>query len=97
MRTVGIRELKAHLSRVLRDVQNGETVLVTDRGRVIAELRQPGLVAPDLSPADQKLAALAAKGVLKLAERPKWHYEASPVQLPPGTAADLLAEDRDER
>jgi antitoxin (DNA-binding transcriptional repressor) of toxin-antitoxin stability system len=97
MRTVGIRELKAHLSRVLRDVQNGETVLVTDRGRVIAELRQPGLAGTALSPVEQKLASLAAKGVLKLAERPKWHYDASPVQLPPGTAAQLLAEDRDER
>ena len=97
MRTVGVRELKAHLSRVLRDVQNGETVLVTDRGRVIAELRQPGLTAAPLSPIDQKLADLAAKGVMKLAERCKWKYEASPVRLPAGTAAELLAEDRDER
>lgn len=97
MRTVGIRELKAHLSRVLRDVQSGETVLVTDRGKVIAELRQPGLGATSLSPTDQRLAELAAKGVLKLAERPKWNYEPSPVRVPPGTAAQLLAEDRDER
>jgi antitoxin (DNA-binding transcriptional repressor) of toxin-antitoxin stability system len=97
MRTVGIRELKAHLSRVLRDVQNGETVLVTDRGKVIAELRQPGLAASTLSPVDQKLAELAAKGVLRLAEKPKWKYEPSPIHLPPGTAAELLAEDRDER
>jgi hypothetical protein len=50
-----------------------------------------------LSPVEQKLASMAAKGVLKLAERPKWHYDASPVQLPPGTAAQLLTEDRDER
>jgi antitoxin (DNA-binding transcriptional repressor) of toxin-antitoxin stability system len=97
MRTVGVRELKAHLSRVLREVQNGETVLVTDRGRVIAELRQPGMTGTSLSPVDQKLAALAAKGVLKLAERPKWPYEASPVRLPAGTAVQLLSEDRDDR
>lgn len=97
MRTVGIRELKAHLSRVLREVQSGETVLVTDRGKVVAELRQPGLGAPPLSPLDQQLAELAAKGVLRVAERPKWHYGASPVQAPPGTAARLLADDRDER
>lgn len=97
MRTVGVRELKAHLSRVLRDVQNGETVLVTDRGRVIAELRQPGIASAPLSPIDQKVAELAARGALKLAERPKWPYDASPVRLPPGSAAQLLAEDRDER
>jgi len=42
MRAVGIRELKNRLSEYLRQVQQGERVLVTDRGRVIAELRPPG-------------------------------------------------------
>ncbi|MBK6308217.1 MAG: type II toxin-antitoxin system prevent-host-death family antitoxin [Gemmatimonadetes bacterium] len=41
MRTIGIRDLKAHLSQTLRDVQRGELYLVTDRGRVVAELRPP--------------------------------------------------------
>jgi antitoxin (DNA-binding transcriptional repressor) of toxin-antitoxin stability system len=77
MRTVGVRELKAHLSRVLREVQSGETVLVTDRGRVIAELRQPGLASSNLSPVEQKLAELAAKGILKLAEKPWVGYTPS--------------------
>ncbi|MHC4236478.1 MAG: type II toxin-antitoxin system Phd/YefM family antitoxin, partial [Planctomycetota bacterium] len=42
MKAVGVRELKAHLSRYLREVQAGEVILVTDRGRVVAELRVPG-------------------------------------------------------
>ena len=33
MKAVGIRELKAYLSRFLREVASGEVVLVTDRGR----------------------------------------------------------------
>ena len=41
MRVVGIRELKSRLSEYLRLVGGGEVVLVTNRGRVIAELRQP--------------------------------------------------------
>ena len=41
MRTIGIRELKAQLSRTLREVRDGDVFLVTDRGRVVAELRQP--------------------------------------------------------
>jgi antitoxin (DNA-binding transcriptional repressor) of toxin-antitoxin stability system len=41
MKTVGIRDLEAHLSAYLRDVTRGERLLVTDRGRVVAELRQP--------------------------------------------------------
>lgn len=34
MKVAGVRELKAHLSLYLREVQAGETVLMTDRGRV---------------------------------------------------------------
>jgi prevent-host-death family protein len=36
MKSLGIRELKTHLSEVLRDVQAGETIEVTNRGEVIA-------------------------------------------------------------
>ena len=42
MVAVGIRELKNRLSEYLRLVRAGEVVLVTDRGEVVAELRQPG-------------------------------------------------------
>jgi len=38
MDTVGVRDLKAHLSRHLRRVRSGARLLVTDRGRVIASL-----------------------------------------------------------
>jgi prevent-host-death family protein len=38
MDTVGIRELKAHLSRHLRRVRAGSRILVTERGRVIASI-----------------------------------------------------------
>ena len=38
MKAVGIRELKARLSHYVRNVERGEVVLVTDRGRVVAEL-----------------------------------------------------------
>ena len=38
MRAIGIRELRQHASRYLRDVQRGETIEVTDRGRPVARL-----------------------------------------------------------
>ena len=41
MATVGIKELKNRLSAYLRAVANGETVLVTDRGEVVAEIVAP--------------------------------------------------------
>jgi prevent-host-death family protein len=38
METVGIRELKAHLSRHLRRVRGGTRLAVTERGRTIATI-----------------------------------------------------------
>jgi len=39
MDTVGIRELKAHLSRHLKRVRAGRRLLVTERGRTIASIQ----------------------------------------------------------
>ncbi len=38
MRTVGLKVLKNRLSEYIRLVGSGETVLVTDRDRLVAEL-----------------------------------------------------------
>lgn len=39
--TAGVREFKAHLSAYLRRVRAGETVLITDRGQLVAEVHRP--------------------------------------------------------
>lgn len=68
MRTVGIRELKNKLSEYLRRVRLGESVLVTDRGEVVAELLPPGQRRGDPSvPAG--LQALARRNLLTLGDR----------------------------
>ena len=41
MRSVGLKVLKNKLSEYVRLVANGETVLVTDRSRVVAEIVPP--------------------------------------------------------
>ena len=48
MRSVGLKVLKNKLSEYVRIASGGETVLVTDRDRVVAELGppQPGRAAP---------------------------------------------------
>ena len=96
MKTIGIRELKAHLSRVLRDVGSGDTFLVTDRGRVIAELRRPGTADTAGTEEDRGLARLASAGVLRVAERPRPDYRPSPISSRKGTAKSLLDSDRGE-
>ena len=52
--TVGARELKTRLGTYLRRVREGQTLLVTDRGEPIAELR-PIQPATDLPAALQRL------------------------------------------
>lgn len=63
VRTVGLRELKNRLSRYIRYVRGGDTIEVTDRGRVVAELRPPGELPPG-SRIDAALARLANRDLL---------------------------------
>jgi prevent-host-death family protein len=63
MASIGVRELRQRASELLRRVEQGETIEVTDRGRRVAILSPP----PDGSPLD-RMRALgeieAAKGSL---------------------------------
>ena len=45
METIGIRELKTHLSRHLKRVRAGTRLLVTERGRSIATITPVDVVA----------------------------------------------------
>jgi len=63
MRAVAVKELKNRLSAYLREVAKGEVVLVTDRGRVVAELRRP-TTEMTFGPVEQALERLYAVGVL---------------------------------
>jgi len=97
MRTVGIRELKNRLSEYIRHVRSGESVLVTDRGEVIAELSPPGRGPADASPAG--LLGLARRGLLTLGSpADAGVYLALPrARRGRRSAADLLDDERGSR
>jgi antitoxin (DNA-binding transcriptional repressor) of toxin-antitoxin stability system len=98
MKQVGIRELKDHLSEYIRHVREGEVVVVTDRGEVVAELRAPA-ANNELERKYPGLAEMARKGLVRLPLKPN-HPGAHPhleSVTSPGTAARLLDEDRGER
>jgi len=63
---VNIRALKDKLSAYLRDVQHGDVFLITDRGRVVAELRQPTLNPSAIESVESREQALVDRGVLKV-------------------------------
>lgn len=97
MKAVGIRELKARLSQYLRDVRRGETILVTDRGEVVAELRPPGATVANESETDRALRQLAEAGGLVVREPPDASlYRASPIKAKAGTAKRLLDQERSD-
>jgi antitoxin (DNA-binding transcriptional repressor) of toxin-antitoxin stability system len=65
MKVVGVRELKNRLSQYLQIARKGEDVLVTDRGQVVAEIRQADSVTlGDRVPPG--LAALVSRGIVSL-------------------------------
>jgi prevent-host-death family protein len=76
MTSIGVRELRQRASEVLRRVEQGETIQITDRGRRVAILSPP----PEGNPLD-RLRALGdiepAKG--NLDDLPE------PLVLTPGT------------
>lgn len=98
MKTVGVRELKNRLSEYLRQARSGESVLVTDRGQVVAELTAPGQGASDASvPAG--LLALARRNLLVIgAPADRTLYPALPrTRRRKRTAAQLLDAARGDR
>lgn len=63
MQSVGIKALKNRLSEYIRAAAAGETVLVTDRGRVVAEVVPPR-VHEDASPAERQMGELIRQGLV---------------------------------
>lgn len=97
MKTVGIRELKNRLSEYLREVRRGESVLVTDRGEVVAELSPPRPGVDHGAPA--ALRALAKRGLVTLASQGDVSLYKAMTRSRRGrrSAARLLDEERASR
>ena len=89
MHTVGIRDLKAHLSRHLKRVRSGTRLVVTERGRSIAT------IAPVDAPADLEWAhRFVAGGRGQWAGgKPAGRKSSSPLRGT-RTVSDAVLEDR---
>ena len=94
-RTVGSRELKTRLGTYLRQVREGAHLIVTDRGRPVAELRP---LTPGGDQLEQRLHELVALGMLSgtvgdgvaLADF-------DPVESTGPPLSDAIVEDREDR
>lgn len=93
MRSVGLKVLKNKLSEYVRLAAAGETILVTDRDRVVAELGPP---RPGRSPrlADAQLADAVREGWLR---PPLMVGEEPPPCKPVAPLREILAELAEDR
>ncbi len=94
MRAVGIKTLKAKLSEYVRLAKSGETVLVTDRDEVVAELRPAKRQALPPSELEDALQDLADKGeaTLHSAEIKGWPGPAPVGHLAGKSSQEILDE-----
>jgi len=96
MRSVGLKVLKNKLSEYIRMAERGETVLVTDRDRVVAEIVPPETSRSPVL-ADAMLAEAVRKGWIT---PPALALTGTPPRNPVMSFLDLkreLDEDRSER
>lgn len=92
MREIGVRELKSSLSSVLHDVEEGEQVRVTVRGRPVADL-----VPAAGRASETRLRELVASGQVTPAARARPTRRPRPVPSKRSASSIVLAERDAER
>lgn len=83
MKSLSVSDFKAHLAAYLRDVQQGETYVITEHRRPVAEVRRSGV---DTQLVDYPAEPFSFHGI----------DEAPVDESHPGLAMALINEDRGE-
>ena len=85
---VGTRELKSKLSEYLRRVKNGQTVIVTERGKVIAEL------GPARQSVEERIWAMVDAGLADWNGKRPGPYKPKITNRTGKLMSDIVVEDR---
>ena len=93
MKIVGLKVLKNKLSEYVRAAAAGETIVITDRGRPIAEIRAPCAEEPAVD--GRPLSAFEQHGMQEGWLRPATIRDGSPPpgKPVPGLTFEMLMED----
>lgn len=92
MREIGVRELKTSLSSVLHEVDEGEQIRVTVRGRPVADIVPAGA-----GRGNERLRKLVAAGRITPAARALPQRSPRPLSTGRSASAIVLADRDDER
>jgi prevent-host-death family protein len=90
--TIGARELKTRLGAYLQSVRQGRTLVITDRGQPVAELRPIATAGTEDAVLD-RLKAIGA--VTRLEHRPLARFR--PITSRGPSLSRAIIEDRDDR
>lgn len=92
MRKVGSREFKNRMGRYLQAVRKGQTLIITDRGKAVAEVAPASKGEAAASTVNEKLRELDARGLIRLATKPFPKFR--PVKSKGKPASHIIIEDR---
>ncbi len=91
MSIVGIRQMKAQLSRFLKKVKRGESIIITEHGKQIAQI-----IPMATNPERDRLLELARKGVIKWSGK-KPVFPMPTIKLKGKPLSQMIIEDREDR
>lgn len=93
MKAVGIKTLKAKLSEYVRLAKAGETILITEREDVVAELRPARRQSREADDWMDALDALAERAEAQLRSTDAPWRGMKTVSLPPGSTSQKLLDE----
>lgn len=92
-KAVGVRELKTRLGSYLREVRRGRTIVVTDRGEPVAELRPIALARTGREAEIHRLVTLGY--LTRTSKAPLAPFR--PIRRKGHPLSDAIVEDREDR
>jgi prevent-host-death family protein len=92
MRRVGSREFKNRMGRYLQAVRKGQTLIITDRGKAVAQVGPATETDSGASVIEERLKELEAQGLIHLAKKPLPKFR--PVKSRGKPASQIIIEDR---
>lgn len=90
---LGIREVKTNLSKLMKKVQEGQEIIITDRGKPIGKIVS---VASEARSLEERIRVLEDKGMLESVPKKARRQIPPPIPVPKGLAQKYLQEDRNQ-
>lgn len=90
--SIGIRDAKINLSKLLKEVQKGAEIIITDRNKPVGRI-VPVSAEEDL-PLAGRIASIEREGLIQPAKKKKTRNLPPPLPLPDEAARRMLEEDK---